>query len=182
MSIGIRKAFLGTLITLILFGLMLPALFWVTCDLLDEIFTLPDMMSTAPALIIGIAPVVVGIFWITWSYSYIVFVGKGLPLEVFGYALHPTQVLVTTGPYAYTRNPMVLGFLFILLGVVFFARSWSGLILLPFVGIIVWVYLVTVEEKHLKKRFGEDYIRYRSNVPVLIPKLSSYSHKTETVT
>ena len=116
----------------------------------------------------------IGVFWILWAWSYLLFVGQGLPLEVLGRALHPTQILVTTGPYAYTRNPMVLGLRFILLEVAFFRGTLSGFVMVPAVGLLTWGYLAIFEERGLMKRFGASYEKYRRDVPLLFPRLSAY--------
>jgi len=121
----------------------------------------------------------IGVFWILWAWSYLLYVGQGLPLEVFGRPLHPTKILVTTGPYGYTRNPMVLGLLFILLAVAFFRGTLTGLIGVPLVGIGAWIYLRMFEEPELARRFGESYLTYRNCAPLLFPKLRTYVHPAE---
>ncbi len=177
MTIETKKAALGLMLTFIGLVFVFPTVFWLVAVQSDAAFRIGLVLPVPISLILAAAFILVGIFWITWAYSYLVFVGKGLPFEVFGKALQPTQVLVTTGPYAYTRNPMVLGALFVLLGVAFLARSPSGLILIPVVALITYVYLVTFEEKALLERFGSDYEEYRRNVPVLIPRLNPYIHE-----
>lgn len=177
MTIGIKKAALGLILTFIGLVFVLPLVFWLISVQADAAFHVGPILPIPVSLILAATFILIGIFWITWAYSYLVFVGKGLPFEVFGRALQPTQVLVTTGPYAYTRNPMVLGALFVLLGVAFLARSPSGLILVPIASLIAYIYLVTFEEKALLERFGSDYEEYRRNVPALIPRLSPYIHE-----
>lgn len=86
----------------------------------------------------------------------------------------PTQKLVVKGPYRYTRNPMIIGVLFII-----FAEA----LLLGFSGLIIYailffllntIYFKFSEEPGLVKRFGNDYIEYRKNVPMWIPRLKPY--------
>ena len=115
-------------ITLVLAGIAAPVVFWFISRWLDREIGFGPIMSAPISLILGAAAILFGVFWVSWAHSYLLFVGKGVPLEVFGWAIHPTRVLVTTGPYAYTRNPMALGLLFILLGVAFLRGSISGLI------------------------------------------------------
>ncbi len=113
---------------------------------------------------------VIGLFWVFWAYSYLHFVGLGSPVEVFRVALHPTELLVTTGPYAYTRNPMFLGLLFVLLAVALYGKSITGLALLPIIAIAGLEYLRVYEEPVLKERFGQEYSSYRKSVPALFPR------------
>ena len=177
MSISKRKAAFGIAITFIIAGIIAPVGFWFLAEAVDKALKLKHILEMPYSIIIAAASLVIGIFWITWAYSYLHFVGKGMPLELFGRAFHPTQVLVTTGPYAYSRNPMVLGLLFLLLGVALLEGSISGLVMVPALGIMFAVYIVFFEEKGLKKRFGADYEKYKNNVPMIIPRWSSYTHE-----
>ena len=176
-SIGTKKALLGLVATGLGLGVAAPAAFWLVSLLLDRAFGLGPVAPVPVSLILAAAAILVGAFWVSWSYSYLFFVGKGLPLEAFGRALHPTSILVTAGPYAYTRNPMVLGALFTLLGVALLRRSVAGIVMVPALAGVAAAYLVGFEEKALVKRFGEDYGEYRRNVPMLIPRLSPYVHE-----
>ena len=179
MSVGVKKTLLAFAIGLLVFGAAIPVLFWLAARAADRALSLQPLTSSSLSLMLAAACGVVGLFWVTWSFSYLVFVGKGLPVEAFGKALHPTSELVTMGPYAYTRNPMVLGYLTILLGVAFLARSISGVVLVPVMTLIGYLYIRTFEEKALVGRFGPDYEVYRGKVPALFPRLSAYIHGAE---
>jgi len=80
--------------------------------------------------------------------------------------MHPdrTSALVITGVYGFTRNPMYVGLLFVLLGwTVFLGSTWALLGPLVFV---VWInYLQIIpEERILKQLFGESYNQYQERV------------------
>ncbi len=96
--------------------------------------------------------------------------GKGGPAEGMGVSVSPrTKRLVTTGPYRYCRNPMVLGALLIYLSIVIFLNSLtalSALLIFFFFGI---TYLKLSEEKRLEKGFGDEFLEYRKKVPMLFP-------------
>jgi protein-S-isoprenylcysteine O-methyltransferase Ste14 len=80
------------------------------------------------------------------------------------------EQLTTTGPYAYTRNPLYLGSLIIALGFAVAARSlWIALIL---VAMFVGIYLPVIrnEEAGLAQRFPE-FAEYSRRVPRLVPSL-----------
>jgi len=84
---------------------------------------------------------------------------------------NPTQKLVAHGIYRHVRNPMISGVCFILLGEAMMAASWP---LLCWFGVFVLGNMVWIpwhEEPGLEKRFGEDYRRYKRNVPRWIPRL-----------
>jgi len=170
-----HRIILGLVLGLATFGVALPATFVLLAGWLDRVLGFPDLLSPGTGAILAAACMCVGLLWITWSHSFIVFVGRGSPVEAFGRALEPTRQLVTSGPYAYLRHPMVFGVLWVLLGIAFYIGSISGLILAPILGLIAWAYLVTWEERGLERRFGEEYIRYRDNVRALIPHLKPYA-------
>jgi protein-S-isoprenylcysteine O-methyltransferase Ste14 len=71
-----------------------------------------------------------------------------------------TDFLIESGIYSRLRNPMYLGIIFIHIGFPLFFKSMitlmSSLIWIP--AIILWKYW---EEKHLEKKFGEQYINYK---------------------
>ena len=87
----------------------------------------------------------------------------------------PPRTLVVTGAYAYVRNPMISGVVLLLFAEALVLRSsphlqWAGLFLL-----INAVYIPLFEEPQLKRRFGDEYEEYRSNVPRLIPRVRGWS-------
>ena len=108
------------------------------------------------------------------SYSIFLFrtVGKGTLA-----AWSATQKLGGRGPYKYTRNPMIIGVFFILIGeaLVFYSTNiliWAGLFFL-----INNLFFVFKEEPDLEKRFGDDYRRYKQNVPRWIPRVKPYQEE-----
>jgi protein-S-isoprenylcysteine O-methyltransferase Ste14 len=100
----------------------------------------------------------------------------GLPVSLIGLALRAwaaghlakNQALATSGPYAYTRNPLYLGTLLVAAGLVIASRS-VGLGLL-FLAVFVLIYLpvIQLEEQHLRSLFP-DYAAYAACVPALWP-------------
>jgi protein-S-isoprenylcysteine O-methyltransferase Ste14 len=83
---------------------------------------------------------------------------------------NPPQRLVVQGVYRHVRNPMISGVMFILLGEVFLSAS-SSLLVWFFIFVAVnLVYISLAEEPGLEKRFGEDYLAYKMNVPRWIPR------------
>lgn len=89
----------------------------------------------------------------------------------------PTQRLVVFGPYKYCRNPMITGVFFILIGEALFLHSADILIWAAAFFLINTVYFILKEEPDLYKRFGEEYLHYKKNVPRWIPKFKPYRRK-----
>ena len=86
-----------------------------------------------------------------------------------GFSTEP-EALVTTGPYAVVRNPMYLGHLIFLAGLVTFTRSPVALTGL-FLQRQRFSERVALDERRLADRFGHDYVEYIENVPRWLPAL-----------
>ncbi len=88
--------------------------------------------------------------------------------------LRKNDALATTGPYAYTRNPLYLGSFVIGLGFTIAAgRLILGLVFaVLFLGIYVPV--MRVETKTLDELFGKDYQDYAGAVPLFLPRVNAY--------
>jgi protein-S-isoprenylcysteine O-methyltransferase Ste14 len=86
----------------------------------------------------------------------------------------PPRRLVVRGPYRYVRNPMISGVIFVLFGEAALLRSAPHLTwALTFVAINA-IYIPLLEEPMLADRFGEDYRRYKANVPRFLPRLKPW--------
>ena len=76
----------------------------------------------------------------------------------------PAVSLVTTGIFAYTRNPMYLALILILAGLaIALASDWMVVLLVP-AALILHFGVVKREERYLAAKFGESYRDYMSKV------------------
>jgi protein-S-isoprenylcysteine O-methyltransferase Ste14 len=90
------------------------------------------------------------------------------------------SVLVTSGPFAYVRNPLYLGNMLIYFGVGIMANT-------PLLAIIALIYfffqytmIVSLEEEALVRLFGPEYIQYVEAVPRFVPTFKKYQGKSST--
>jgi protein-S-isoprenylcysteine O-methyltransferase Ste14 len=120
--------------------------------------------------LLGAALIGTGLYWFSRTIRLFMAVGRGTLAP-----WSPTQKLVVAGPYCHMRNPMITSVLAVLLG---------ESILLGSLGILIWfvvafavnhVYFIFSEEPGLVKRFGEDYLVYKRNVPRWIPRVRPWS-------
>jgi protein-S-isoprenylcysteine O-methyltransferase Ste14 len=74
----------------------------------------------------------------------------------------PTAELVTRGPYHFTRNPLYLSVTLIYAGIVVLANALWAALLLPFVLVVMQKGVIEREERYLERKFGEEYLRYKS--------------------
>jgi len=72
--------------------------------------------------------------------------------------------IVTSGVYSFSRNPIYLGFVCLLIGFPFVFSSFWGLILSPLFIVLMNVLVIQHEETYLEKKFGESYTNYKSRV------------------
>jgi protein-S-isoprenylcysteine O-methyltransferase Ste14 len=79
--------------------------------------------------------------------------------------------LTTTGPYAFTRNPLYLGSMMIAFGFAAAAGSWWILVVLA--GLFLAIYMPTIlsEEEYLRGHFA-NFDTYAAQVPRLLPRLT----------
>lgn len=86
--------------------------------------------------------------------------------------------LVTSGPFAYLRNPLYFGNICIYFGVGI--MSWAGFPFLPIVTLSYFLFqytlIVSLEEEHLTKTYGTEYQRYIKSVPKFFPSFKKYKH------
>jgi len=82
--------------------------------------------------------------------------------------------LTTSGPYAYTRNPLYLGSIVIAAGFAIAARSWIVVAVLLALFLAIYLPVIHSEEEFLRSRFPE-FAAYARQVPRLWPKFGPYS-------
>jgi protein-S-isoprenylcysteine O-methyltransferase Ste14 len=90
--------------------------------------------------------------------------------------IRKNRELTTTGPYAYTRNPLYLGSLLIAAGFVVAARNFwiAAATLLMF--LMIYLPVIRAEESYLRTTFPS-YADYAAQVPRLLPRLMAYHPK-----
>ncbi len=77
----------------------------------------------------------------------------------------PTTMLVTDGPFRFTRNPVYLGMTMAYAGLAMMSRRLGPLLTLPGVLTLVQSGVVKRGERYLARKFGEAYKRYQAAVP-----------------
>ena len=87
----------------------------------------------------------------------------------------PTSKLVVIGPYRHVRNPMISGVLMTLLGESIAFGSIGIFICFLLFFIINHIYFIYSEEPGLARRFGDEYLSYKRNVPRWIPRLRPWA-------
>jgi protein-S-isoprenylcysteine O-methyltransferase Ste14 len=101
----------------------------------------------------------------------IVVIGLALRAYASGYLRKASQ-LATTGPYAYTRNPLYLGSLIMAAGFALAARSLWIVLAIAVIFIAIYLPVMGFEERFLRSQFP-GFDEYARRVPRLLPRLSA---------
>jgi protein-S-isoprenylcysteine O-methyltransferase Ste14 len=133
---------------------------------LDKTWGLILSIPLPVRLSIGIVLLVIGIPMVFWTITKFLRT-KGTPIP-----FNPPPKLVVNGLYRVVRNPMHLGWTVTLIGLALLMQSFTLLVIfIPLFILVHVVYLKSIEEKELEKKFGQAYLDYRRRVPMFIPRL-----------
>ncbi|MED5474568.1 MAG: isoprenylcysteine carboxylmethyltransferase family protein [Candidatus Neomarinimicrobiota bacterium] len=75
-----------------------------------------------------------------------------------------TSSLITSGIYNYTRNPMYLGLLLMLISTALFIKNFISFLIIPLFVISINKNQILPEEQILENIFGEEYRNYTKKV------------------
>ena len=92
--------------------------------------------------------------------------GRGTPSPTA-----PTELLVVSGAYRYTRNPMYVAVASLIGGQALLSPSFGIVLYLVLFGVAVTAFVHLYEEPTLRAAYGESYLRYQQAVPRWVPRL-----------
>ncbi len=161
---------IGSIIGFSIFVLIIPCLLFLVAKGFNSLMPIKLINNQFLQTIIAIPLFIFGLGYEIWANVALFKIGKGGPLEGTGFAVSPpTEKLVTTGPYQYTRNPMMLGNFLTYIAVAIFLDSVMILIVLAAFLTHTIYYFKFGEEKRLLRDFGDEFIEYKKRVPMFIP-------------
>ena len=136
-----------------------------------QLIPIPSLRLVVAAILL-----LLGLLFGVWSNVVQNTVGKGGPLEFVNIEVSPkTQNLVVTGPYRYTRNPMLFGTCVLYCGVATYLNSIAALAIVVLFTVLMLVFVKLTEERRLLKDFGSDYEEYRQRVSMFFPWVQKQS-------
>ena len=111
-----------------------------------------------PYSYVGAVLIVIGAIMNIWASGYFNQVKTTIkPFE-------PSTYLVTVGLYKYTRNPMYLGGIFMLLGLAVLLGSLTPFLVIPVFFGLIQEHFIKVEESGLQETFKDEYLEYKQQV------------------
>ena len=76
----------------------------------------------------------------------------------------PTNTIVTKSVYSYTRNPMYLSMVILLIAFSLLLNAFWIALLIPFFMFVMQKGVIEREEAYLENKFGSEYLQYKSRV------------------
>jgi protein-S-isoprenylcysteine O-methyltransferase Ste14 len=142
----VLKHIAGFLVGGSVFALLIPFGIYHLQDI-DRHLGLPSFANAAVRLVLAVPIGAVGVLFVFWSNLFLVTRGKGGPAEGFGVAVSPrTEHLVVSGPYLWSRNPMVFGAFCCYTALSLTWGTISGLIVLAVFFPLAMLYIKRFEE------------------------------------
>ena len=115
-----------------------------------------------------VAPVVVRNVGLALSFiGFLLGVGAFIEFKKAHTTLDPhgsVKQLVMAGVYRFTRNPIYLGFLLMVIGLPLTSGLYSGVVVAPFFTLAMNRLVIEKEETYLEKKFKDVYTSYKSRV------------------
>jgi len=161
---------IGYLIGFLIFVIFIPAIIYSISKIEHDFFSTSILNSATLRLVIAALLLLIGSIFAIWSNVDLFRKGEGGPTDVFNIDISPhSKRLVTTGPYRYSRNPMVFGMSSIYFAIALLVNTLGSLVFCTLFILVIIVYLKRTEEKRLLKDFGEEYLDYKKRTSMIIP-------------
>ena len=136
----------------------------------DHLVGLQLISNTSLRIPAAIILLLTSLVFAFWSNVVLFTVGKGGPVEFAGVEVSPkTQNLVVTGPYKYTRNPMLFGACAFYFAIALFLNSPIVFAAVVFFMTVMLIFVKLTEEPRLLREFGKEYVEYRKRVSMFVP-------------
>ncbi len=165
-----KRMIVGYIVGGLLVIVLAPSIIYTITSLFDNVYRLEIIQNTIIRWIIIIILLAVGLLYGIWSVIVQNTIGQGGPVEIGNIEISPkTKNLVVSGPYKYTRNPMLFGALLMYLAFALFINSIISVVLVGALFAFMLTVVVKMEEKRLLNDFGNQYEEYRKKVSMFIP-------------
>jgi protein-S-isoprenylcysteine O-methyltransferase Ste14 len=160
-----KRRWFYTALVAFLFACFL-ALFFIGAYFTDRWLNLAPVVYMPWNLILGLLLLAPGALLIIWTWTQFI-TASGTPVPI-----NPPKKLITTGLYAYSRNPMLLGIFLVFFGIGVLTGSLSLTCFFSPLCVLIFYFQITkVEEKEMLLKFGQAYLEYKQKVPRFFPKL-----------
>ena len=115
--------------------------------------------------VLGVTVFAIGFAAYLYCSIWLMFCGRGPYVE-----FDPPTRLVVSGPYRWVRNPVAAAVIVMIAGEAIYFLSPGILVLSVLLAPLAHYQVKQVEEPRLRLRFGDEYVRYCTEVPRWIPR------------
>jgi len=145
---------------------LFATLFVIVSLLIDDWLHFPEFPKAPVNVFLSILFITTGLALVFWCiYNFVKVKGTPVPFN-------PPPRLVVSGPYTFSRNPMLSGIFLLLFGLGFAFQSPALLfIFTPLFILINVLELKAIEEPELEMRLGKSYLDYKKKTPMFFPKI-----------
>ncbi len=141
-------------------GLLRPPILFLAAILLGIILNWTWPLPFRPSILWWFGPLFTGCALLLFLLSFREFRAAGTSVQ----GSKRTTAIVQTGPYRFSRNPIYLSFILLVLGLsVWLNDLWLQVTLVPAVGFISMV-VIPREERFLERNFHDLYSTYKATV------------------
>ena len=165
-----KRMLFGYIVGGLLVIVLVPSIIYTITSLLDNVYRLEIIQNSIIRWVTIIILFAVGLLYGIRSVIVQNTIGQGGPVEIGNIEISPkTKNLVISGPYKFTRNPMLFGTFLIYLAFALFINSITSVVLVGAIFTFMLTVVVKMEEKRLLNDFGSQYEEYRKKVSMFIP-------------
>jgi protein-S-isoprenylcysteine O-methyltransferase Ste14 len=125
------------------------------------------------SLVLGVAIIALAHLALVREVAAFVRIGRGTHAP-----FDPPQALLRRGPYAWVRNPMYLLYVAVVVGEALVFRSTVLVAWAASLWLLAHLFVVSVEERALRRRFGTAYAEYCARVNRWLPRPPRHEHPT----
>jgi len=163
-EISAGKQIVMLLIGALIFPTGIPAILVFLLPQVDKRIGIGSFYGGYVNIIIGVIAIILGGGLAIWTIITQIKLASGTPFPMM-----PTQKLLIIGSFKYCRNPMTLGTLVAYAGVAIWVGSFTSMLAVIVLALILLAYIKLIEEKELALRFGQEYLEYKKNTPFILP-------------
>jgi protein-S-isoprenylcysteine O-methyltransferase Ste14 len=141
-------------------GLLRPPIIFLGAILLGIALNRPWPLKFVPRNVGLLGPLVTVCAVVLFLFSYREFRRAGTSVQ----GSKRSTVIVRTGPYRFSRNPIYLAFILLVFGLsVWLNNLWLLVTLVPAIGILAMA-VIPREERFLERNFNDQYSSYKAQV------------------
>lgn len=159
-------------LAIVIVYVIMPGISYALAVVIERSIGVTRFGSPGRNFLFALPIILFGMGWMGWSTSTLRWYGRGHAIHAFGKAAQATKRLCNVGPYRYAQNPMYFGWLTVMVGLGLTLGSIVFIVFVPIAWVVfIYFYLPRYEWPDLKRRFGDEWLVWHRQTPVIVPSL-----------